>query len=128
MGKNSEIVDAFIAAWTERKLDKIMSFFSDDAVYLNVPMEPENRGKEQIRKVVEGFVNMAGAIEFRVHNQAENAQGTVMNERTDRFKMGEKWVELPVMGVFEFRGGKISAWRDYFDVAMFQKQMPGQGS
>ena len=127
MGNNSETIRAFTAAWAERSIDKVMSFFSDDATYLNVPMEPLHRGKEEIRKAVEGFVNMASAIEFRIHHQAEDAQGTVMNERTDRFKMGEKWIELPVMGIFEFRGGKIRAWRDYFDVAMFMKQMPKQG-
>jgi len=126
MGKNSEIVSAFIAAWSERNVDKIMGFFTDDAVYANVPIEPENRGKEAIRKAIDGFASMASAIEFVVHHQAENAQGTVLNERTDRFKLGENWIELPVMGAFELRGGKISAWRDYFDLQMWIKQMPQQ--
>jgi limonene-1,2-epoxide hydrolase len=27
------------------------------------------------------------------------------------------------MGVFELRDGKIFAWRDYFDLPGFQKQM-----
>jgi limonene-1,2-epoxide hydrolase len=44
-----------------------------------------------------------------------------MNERTDRLKMNGSWVELPVMGVYEFRDGKISAWRDYFDMGPFQQ-------
>jgi limonene-1,2-epoxide hydrolase len=127
MGKNSEIVNAFIAAWSERNVDKIMGFFTDDAVYSNVPIEPENRGKEAIRKAIDGFAGMASGIEFRIHQQAETPQGTVLNERTDCFKLGEKWIELPVMGVFEFRGGKISAWRDYFDLQMWMKQMPAQG-
>jgi limonene-1,2-epoxide hydrolase len=126
MGKNSEIVSAFIAAWSERNVDKIMGFFSDDAVYANVPIEPENRGKEAIRKAIDGFASMASAIEFVVHHQAENPQGTVLNERTDRFKLGDKWIALPVMGAFELRGGKISAWRDYFDLQMWIKQMPQQ--
>jgi limonene-1,2-epoxide hydrolase len=46
-----------------------------------------------------------------------------MNERTDRFKVGDKWVAARVMGVFEIRGGKIAAWRDYLDLAEFQRQM-----
>jgi limonene-1,2-epoxide hydrolase len=33
-----------------------------------------------------------------------------------------------VMGSFELRGGKITAWRDYFDLAQFQKQLPGGGT
>jgi limonene-1,2-epoxide hydrolase len=27
------------------------------------------------------------------------------------------------MGVFEYKDGKISAWRDYWDLADFQRQM-----
>jgi limonene-1,2-epoxide hydrolase len=34
-------------------------------------------------------------------------------------------VEVKVMGVFELRDGKIAAWRDYFDLAGFQKSMSG---
>jgi limonene-1,2-epoxide hydrolase len=26
---------------------------------------------------------------------------------------------LPVMGIFEVHAGKITAWRDYFDMAQF---------
>jgi limonene-1,2-epoxide hydrolase len=29
------------------------------------------------------------------------------------------------MGAFELEDGKIRAWRDYFDLAQFTKQMPG---
>jgi limonene-1,2-epoxide hydrolase len=42
-----------------------------------------------------------------------------MNERTDHIQMGDNAVSLPVVGVFEVSGGKIKAWRDYFDMAQF---------
>jgi limonene-1,2-epoxide hydrolase len=126
VSQNTELVDRFIAAWRRMKVDEIMPFFSDDAVYTNIPMDPPNEGKEAIRKTIEGFVGMAQAIDFVVHRTAENpADGIVMNERTDRFQMGGKWIEARVMGVFEIRGGKIKAWRDYFDLAEFQSQMSG---
>ncbi len=33
------------------------------------------------------------------------------------------------MGAFELRDGKICAWRDYFDLAQFQRQMaPDEGA
>ncbi len=127
MGQNSEIIDRFIEAWTARDIDRIMNFFSDDAIYVNIPIDPPNEGKDQIRKAIDGFVSMSSGIEFVVHHQAEGGCGRVMNERTDRFKMGDRWVELPVMGVFELRDGKISAWRDYFDMGMFTQQMPAAG-
>jgi limonene-1,2-epoxide hydrolase len=124
MSKNSEIVGAMLAAWQRKDLDGILSFFSDDAVYINVPIEPPNKGKDMIRSAIQGFLGMASALEFVVHHQGETADGRVLNERTDRFRIGDRWIELPVMGIFEFRGGKISGWRDYFDMGQWQKQMP----
>lgn len=125
MGRHSEIVDRFIAAWGKKDVDQIMSFFTADAVYTNVPIDPPSVGLEMIRKTIEGFAGMAEAIEFRVHHQGESPSGVVLNERTDRFKIGGRWVEAPVMGVFELEGDKIKAWRDYFDMAMFTKAMTG---
>lgn len=125
MSANTDLIDQFVAAWAKMDLDEIMGFFADDAVYTNIPIDPPNEGSEAIRKTIEGFMGMAQKIEFVVHHQTENAQGVVMNERTDRFLIGERWAEAPVMGVFEIADGRIQAWRDYFDLAQFSSQMGG---
>ena len=48
---------------------------------------------------------------------------------TDRFLVdsadGERWLELPVAGIFELRDGLIARWRDYFDLETIMKQMAG---
>ena len=46
-----------------------------------------------------------------------------MTERVDVFKLPDKSFELRVMGTFEVIGGKISAWRDYFDMQQFTSKM-----
>ena len=61
-------------------------------------------------------------MSWEVLNQVA-AGDIVMNERVDRFKAGEKSVEIPVVGVFRVVDGKIAEWRDYFDLGMWQKQM-----
>ena len=43
----------------------------------------------------------------------------MFTERVDRFRAGDTWLELPVCGVFEVRDGRITLWRDYFDLATF---------
>ena len=123
---NSDIVTAFCAAWAKRDLDSLMEYFSDDAVYHNIPMDPPNVGKEQIRAIIETFTTAPETIEFAVHHQAENADGVVMNERTDTFTFGDTTVALRVMGVFELTDGKISHWRDYFDMNQYMSQLPQQ--
>jgi limonene-1,2-epoxide hydrolase len=121
---NSSTVVDFIHAWMARDFDKIMSFVSEDCVYHNIPMEPAT-GVEAIGAVIKGFVDMASEVDWQIHHIAENSQGVVLTERTDRFLIGENWVEIPVMGTFELSGGKISAWRDYFDMNQFQTQLAG---
>jgi len=119
---NSDIVRAFIAAWEARSLDDILALMTPDARWLNVGL-PESVGLEAIRAAVAPFVNQASAIRWTVHHIAETETGAVLTERTDVFEMGGKTLSAPVMGVFEFRDGKIAAWRDYFDLPGFQKQM-----
>ncbi|MDH3603708.1 MAG: hypothetical protein OEU26_29205 [Candidatus Tectomicrobia bacterium] len=45
----------------------------------------------------------------------------VMVERMDRTVVDGKSVDLPCFGIFEMREGKISEWRDYFDMATYTK-------
>ena len=119
MATNSDIIDSFMRAWNSLDVDAVMDHFTDDAAYANVPMGPPHVGKAAIRKFIDSFMGATTAINFTVHHQVEGANGIVMNERTDVLQMGDKRVELPVVGVFEFRDGKISAWRDYFDMGAF---------
>lgn len=121
MPNNSEIITAFIAAWHSRDVAKIMEFFTEDAVYTNIPIEPQNRGKKAIRRFIRGFIAMTSEVEFVVHHQVESPNGIVMNERTDRLDFNGKQIELPVMGVFELTEGKIKAWRDYFDMEQLKE-------
>lgn len=126
MSAHVALVTEFIEAWSERDLDRLLGYFTDDCVYHNIPVDPVV-GPAAIREVLQGFAGMAEEIEWILHRVAETENGDVLTERTDRFKIAGEWIALPVMGSFELRGDKIAAWRDYFDLAQFQKQLPGQG-
>ena len=119
---HSDIVRALITAWEKRSIDGILATMTPDVRYLNVGM-PEMTGHEAIRAGLTGFLGASTKVHWTVHHIAETPDGAVMTERTDVFEIGPKTVSIPVMGVFEFDGDKISAWRDYFDVPDFQKQM-----
>lgn len=119
--ENEKLVTDFCQSWTRKNVDEILSYLTDDCFYHNIPMEP-CVGKAAIRKFVEPFMKDADTVNFEIKHTT-SAGNAVMNERVDRFIMGPKKIEIPVAGVFEIRGGKISAWRDYFDLATFTKQM-----
>ena len=116
-----KVVSEFCNAWPRKNIEELLAFFSDDAVYHNIPMEPA-RGKAAIKAVINSFLPMSKSIEFKILHTAA-AGNVVMNERIDMFDTGSKKISLPVAGVFEVNNGKISAWRDYFDMQMYTKQM-----
>jgi limonene-1,2-epoxide hydrolase len=117
-----KIVTDFCNAWPRKNIEELLAFFTDDAVYHNIPLESA-KGKDAIRGVINTFLPMARSLHFKVLNSAGNGN-VVFNERVDIFDLGNgKTISLPVAGVFEVTGSKISAWRDYFDMAMYTKQM-----
>lgn len=119
MGSPAEkIVSDFCAAWPRKNVNELMSYFADDAVYHNIPVEPV-RGAAEIRKVFEGFV-ASFTIWLDIVNIGSDGD-RVFTERIDRFDLNGKRFELPVNGVFELRGGKIVSFRDYFDLATFER-------
>ena len=114
---NEELVREFCTAFSRRDVDELLGYFSDDAVYHNIPLAPA-QGKDAIRATLETYVPGSPEIEFVTHHLA-SAGDVVFTERTDKMTFGGKQVTLPVAGVFEIQDGKIKAWRDYFDLQQF---------
>ncbi len=123
MSENTDLVTAFCRAWSNRDVDEILGYFTEDAVYHNMPMPPM-QGKPAIKTILQQIIAPTTWIEWETLKMAENGN-VVFTERVDRFEMGGKRVELPVAGVFEIEGGKIKAWRDYFDMAAWTRQTGG---
>lgn len=116
------IVEAFVEAVCRNHKDEILAFFADDIIYHNIPMQPCH-GKEAAWNELAMIQDRATGIVWDIISIAENPQGQVLTERSDRFLVNDKWIEFKVMGVFEFEGGKISAWRDYFDLQQGLSQL-----
>jgi|SRR5690242_17841520 limonene-1,2-epoxide hydrolase len=122
MATDSErIVDEFCKTWSTLNIDKVMEFFTDDAVYHNIPLAAA-RGKAEIRKTIDGFMPGTTKVEFKILNTASTGN-VVFNERIDSFVVNGRHIAVPVTGVFELGGGKIKAWRDYFDLATYTNQL-----
>ena len=118
-----ELVRRFCDEWSGGDLDAIVAYFTDDATYHNIPVDPVT-GRDAIRETIAGFTAGVDKVEFRVHNIVADGN-VVLTERTDVFVTAAKTIELPVMGTFEVAGGQIAAWRDYFDLNQFMSQLTG---
>ena len=117
---NVDLIRRFCADWTDFDVAKIMDFFADDAIYHNMPVQPI-QGKDAIKGLIEQFIAPFERGDWEITHIVGNGD-VVLTERIDRF-FGEKTLELPVMGTFEISDGKITAWRDYFDMGAWTKQM-----
>ena len=122
MSASLDVVRGFMAAAEKRDYDAAMEFLADDVEYQNM-MLPAVHGKAAVRETLEALLALCSDSEWVVHRELATGE-LVMNERTDRFEMNGKWVDLPVAGVFELRDGRIALWRDYFDLPTIMNEMP----
>ena len=116
-----ETVAAFIAAIEAKDVDAAVALAAAGISYENMPIDPVV-GHEALARTLHGFLAPASTVEFRILKQW-TFDRTVINERLDRFQIGDGWLELPIAGIFEIDDdGKISLWRDYFDMGSYTRQ------
>lgn len=101
----------------------LRQYFTDDVVYHNIPMDPAV-GIDETIAFIESFFAMCDGMVIETLHLAVRGN-VVLTERIDTFTVGEVVADLPVMGTFEIRDGKISAWRDYFDLTQITNMLSG---
>ena len=118
-----DIAKAFLKAMEPLDYDTALSYVAADCAYTNPPPIGTVHGPAGIRAVLEPFFAPTLENEFRVLRESATGPVVVL-ERLDRHRLADKWVELPVTGVFEVHAGLITYWRDYFDAATILAQWP----
>lgn len=113
-----ETVLAFVDAWNRLDEDRIYGLMADDIVYHNMPMRPVT-GILAVRKGFDAWP--VDSCEWVVLNIASRGN-VVLTERIDYFIRGEDRITIPVMGTFEVVDGKITHWRDYFDMGAMKPE------
>lgn len=118
-----ETVRRFMKLMEPLNYDEALKLVAADCAYINPPPVGAVRGPAGIRAVLQPFFGPTKENEFRVLRAAADGP-VVLLERLDRHLFGEKWVELPVTGVYEVHDGVITYWRDYFDYPTIAGQLP----
>src|SRR4051812_42769971 len=117
-----DVVKAFMAALGNKDYDTALQYVADECEYDNVPLS-KVYGPAGVRGVLEPF--FAPTLENQFVIRHEVASGPVVFvERLDRHLLPTGCIELPVNGVFEVHGGKITLYRDYFDAATILSKWP----
>jgi limonene-1,2-epoxide hydrolase len=118
-----DIVRLFMKLMELLDYDAALKMVSVDCQYTNPPPFGLVTGPAGIRSVLEPFFAPTLENEFKILRQSVSGS-IVFLERLDRHRLADKWVELPVTGVFEVRDGLITYWRDYFDTTTISSQWP----
>ena len=118
---NLSIVKDFIAAWSNLDADKLVEYFCEDGCYHNMPLEPVT-GRENVLDFIKGFLTTWTDTEWEIKHIV-CVDNVVIAERVDKTKTTNGDVDLPCVGVFEMKEGKIQIWRDYFDMATYTNAM-----
>lgn len=117
--KAHEAVRRLCEGWATMSREEFHEVMTDDCDYRNIPIEGDRHtGPDEAHDILCRFRDK-WAIDLKVVNLTGDDK-VVMAERTETFehRAGAKpTFTLPVMGTFEVRDGKVSAWRDYFEMS-----------
>ena len=118
---NEDIVRAFIEAWSAMDAGQLVDYFCEDGCYHNMPLEPVT-GREDLLAFIDGFLSTWTRTEWEIRTMVSSGD-IVIAERVDKTQTTAGNVDLPCVGVFVMRDGKIQEWRDYFDMATYTNAM-----
>lgn len=111
---NIATVQKFLFALRGPDLDTASALLDEQLVYQNVGM-PTIRGRDRAIKLFKGMERPGLGFDVAIHRAAADG-ATVLNERTDALIIGPVRLQFWVCGVFEVHDGRITLWRDYFDM------------
>ncbi|MFE3293637.1 limonene-1,2-epoxide hydrolase family protein [Rhodococcus sp. NPDC059234] len=109
-----DVVTQFLDRLSGGDIRGALDLVDDDIVYTNVGF-PTARGRRQtafvLRQLDKPFMGFAVQM---VNSAADGA--VVLTERVDELRVGRFRAQFWVCGRFEVRAGRLTVWRDYFDV------------
>lgn len=115
---NARVVETFLFALQDEDFDTADSLMADHIAWQNVGF-PTIRGRERLTRIFRSGQGRLG-FEVKIHRIAADGD-TVLTERTDALVFGRVRVQFWVCGSFEVQAGRITLWRDHFDVFDFTK-------
>jgi len=124
---NEQAFTRLLRSWEQGGVPQVLAMirelFTDDTVWVQ-PGLPTTTGVEQAIALASAWGAASGGYELELRHVA-SVGDAVLAERHETFRRpdGSVLVELPVVGVAEFRDGKITEWREYYDTAL----LPGVG-
>ena len=126
-----QLIEQEAAGWSSGNLDQLLSVFSDDVTYEDIPLGLVFHGKDELRAFAKeffnGFPDLKAAIVTTVVNGDRGASewtfaGTQTGDMPN-MPASNKRMDLRGMSTYEFESGKIKRKIDYWDVGTMMRQL-----
>lgn len=116
-----------IERWKAKDIDGVLALMDDDVVwYYAAAIAPPVRGKAKARKLMEALAPQIAEVRWRIFDYAER-EGRLFVEGVDECVSAEgRLVSAPYAGVVDFRNGRISGLREYFDIGVVNALKAGE--
>jgi limonene-1,2-epoxide hydrolase len=117
----TEVAQTVLGMWkalSNRDWETLKTFLSDDCIYVDMPVGPiaAARGPEDIVKRLKiGLEPLAGYVNHDGVLVSNGVDTMYEHSETWTFKTGEQGV-LSFVTVHKVEGGKITLWKDYWDM------------
>jgi len=123
--ENKRVVQKLWSTLYTKDWDALLPLFTEDAFYEDVPSpDPGARGPQNIVKRLR--IGLDPIERFEHHHHRMVAEGdSVVLEHTEvwHFHTGEV-MRNPFVTIHEVRDGRISLWRDYWDINTMMQSVP----
>jgi limonene-1,2-epoxide hydrolase len=112
-----QFIDAFRVSWPA-DFDLTLAPLAEDASYQIVcPTLAPIRGRAAIKAELLHMRSKVGDQKHLMKNVAASGN-VVFTERVDSSQRNGKWVDIPLVAVFELNDrGEIAVWREFLDLA-----------
>jgi steroid delta-isomerase-like uncharacterized protein len=125
--KSTDLLANNFAAWNAHDADKVASLYTDDVVYEDVAFGSVAHGHAEMKKMAADF--FAGVPDFKLEVVSHTSMGNhgsvewvFSGTDVGLFKTGKKF-SVRGSSIYELRGKRFSANRDYYDAASIMRQV-----
>ncbi len=121
-----ETIKTVMGAWARHDIDELLNHIDEDIEWHYQVGSRPVIGRDNMRKMLERLKDHQLDSQWRLVRHAD-AEDSVMIEAVDDYRNPDGHrVQVPYMGVYEFNGPLISAWRDYVDLGVMMKCEGGE--
>ena len=114
-------IRAFLDGINARDLDAVAACLTDDVSYQLLVPHPAVTGREAVVAALGSTVLAADRVDWEVVGSLADEQRAYV-ERIDHFYYGDREASVECLGVFELRGNRIAAVRDYADLETWRRR------